>query len=982
MKTSLPKLSICFRIILSGITLLLLICQEQIKAASSPVTFLQNGGQWDSTILFSGQSTATRVAFLREGLSFSQSGEEVELPDGTEDYPFIVWNMKFVEPSTSLNISGTEGKESVFSYLSGNDPKKWVIHPEEFSQLKYSSVFQGVDLDIYGHGTEIKYDYIVHPGADINSIKAYYEGITSLSLTPKGELAIGTPYNVQLQKKPVAWQIVEGKKQFVEMNYLLINDSTFGFESTQGYNDNYDLIIDPLFQMVWSSYTKATGAGNNINYCFSNAMDNDGNVYLTGMVDASFPTTAGAYSGPGNIYPEIFVSKFASDGTTMLYGTYLPGSSSEFGTGIAVDNLGRAYVTGVVDLNITGLTNFPSTPNAYQPIHDAGSDAFLTVLNSTGTGLIYSSFLGGTGSETGYGIALGGTGIAYITGNTSVGNFPRKNSSPFPSGDRDAFVAKFDINQSGANSLVYSVRLGGGPFSYSEGRSIAVNNAGNAFITGKIFSSSGTPTYPISAGAYNSVFNTGMDGVMTYVTKLSATTPVTLDYSTFLAPGTGSAIALHAASGDAYVVGSTNTFTFPVTPGALQTTHAGNNGTDAFVLRLNASGTALVYSTFLGGYRSDDGTGLAVNSIGEAYAVGISQDSFPTSTGAYQPRNAGTYDFFAVNLNASGTGYGCGGSTYIGGSDADYSGSFYDYPSPHLSLRDHGGNNDTVCISSTTHSQDFPTTPGVYGPVKVNGIADQPVFFKLTCFTSGVVPAVSMMSSDTSWCSKKAINFFDASTNNPTSWRWYFPGAVPDTSTAQNPTNIYYPNSGTFDVILVACNSFGCDSVSYPAFITEFANPAQPLVTINSDTLCAGVYSAYEWFALNNPTVILSTDQCFIVPAPGNYSVRVTDVNGCRAVSESAITEIPLLNSSISNLKVIPNPSSGIFTFEFDLLLANSVEIKILDRIGKEVIISSRTILENGNHQVSLDLSELSSGIYFGVVSSDTKVQMVKMVKN
>ena len=145
-----------------------------------------------------------------------------------------------------------------------------------------------------------------------------------------------------------------------------------------------------------------------------------------------------------------------------------------------------------------------------------------------------------------------------------------------------------------------------------------------------------------------------------------------------------------------------------------------------------------------------------------------------------------------MNLNASGTGYACGGSTYIGGSSADYSGSFYDYPSPHVSIREHGGNNDTICISSTTHSQDFPTTAGAYEPNKVNGIADQPVFFKLTCNTPGIIPVVTIGALDSTWCNKQATSFYDNSTNNPTSWTWYFPGAFPSTSTLQNPTGIYY----------------------------------------------------------------------------------------------------------------------------------------------------------------------------------------------
>jgi hypothetical protein len=952
------------------------------KIPSSPLSFLKNKGQWNNDILFKGVTTTTSVYFLNNGVSFAQAGEEIEIGDSIELHPYLVWNMKFVNENRAMKISSVNERKSKVSFLSGNDSTKWIIHPEECSQINYNKIYKNIDLTFYGKNNNLKYDYIVHPGGNINSIRSYYEGVKNLSINADGELEIETKWNIQKQNAPVAWQVIKGKQHPIEIKYVIINDTTFGFKAEGGYNKNYDLIIDPLFEMVWSSYTNIPGGNNNINYCFSNAMDEDGNVYLTGMVDGTFPITPGAYSGPGNVEPEIFVAKFASDGTTLIYWTYLPGNSSEHGTGIAVDNLGRAYVTGVVDLNFTGLTNFPSTANAYQPVHNSGSDAFLSVLNPTGTGFVYSSFLGGTGSESGYEIALGPPGIAYITGSTSTGNFPVVASAVFPTGNNDVFLAKFDINQSGNNSLIYSTRIGGGSFSDCHGRSIAVNSAGNAFITGTIGSGFGTPVYPTTPGAYNTVYNTGQDGVMSFVTKLSAATPVTLDYSTLLAPGTASAIAVDASTDDAFIVGTTYTFAFPITVGALQPTHAGAGGTDAFAVRLNSTGSTLVYSTFLGGNTYETGTGVAVNSIGEAYVVGIAQDLFPTSAGAYQPNNAGTYDFFVVNLNTTGTAYGFGGSTYVGGSDADYSGSFYDYASPHVSIRDHGGNNDTICVSSTSHSIDFPTTAGVYGPVKVNGISDQPVFFKMTCAGLGAVPSVNISSTDSTWCDKKAVDFFDLSTNNPTSWQWYFPGAVPDTSTLQNPTGIYYPTNGVFAVTLVACNNVGCDSVTYSTFINELPTPVAPVVTINADTLCAPIALGYQWFEVLNPSVILSTAQCFVPLVAGNYFALVTDTNGCQSALQTIpITTSLLENNSFESISVIPNPFSASATLELNLSETKNISISIVDVIGREVKNISAENLDTGYNKIEIDLSEIKAGIYFLRIVSSHNHSVIKCMK-
>lgn len=370
---------------------------DNVMVSKSSVSFIKNQGQWTSGIIYKSSHTSTSVAVLDDEISFCNAGEEIENPDGSEVHTYYVWNLKFLNASETKSWVGGEQQESKLSYLFGNDPSEWVIHPDEYSSLSCNGIYDHIDLKFYGETYDLKYDYIVHPGGSINSIQSAYNGVEELTINSGGELVVRTLWHTQIQRTPVAWQMKNGIKEYVDVQYVLLNDTTYGFHATNNYDRNYDLVIDPLFQMAWASYTNIPGSGNNINYCFANEMDAAGNVYLTGIADGTFPITPGAYSGPGNVYPDIFVAKFSSDGSTLIYGTYLPGSSSEFGTDIAVDALGRAYVTGVVDLNITGLTNFPSTANAYQPVHGIGSDAFLTVLNPTGTGLVYSTFLGGSG---------------------------------------------------------------------------------------------------------------------------------------------------------------------------------------------------------------------------------------------------------------------------------------------------------------------------------------------------------------------------------------------------------------------------------------------------------------------------------------------------------------------------------------------------------------------------------------------------------
>lgn len=886
--------SVC-RFCLISLILLIPVVSFSIDPASK-ITFLENKGQWDSRILYKATSDGQNVSLLRDGISFSVADAYKKNP---QDRTVYVWNLKFQDTNPESKIVAENGRETVNNYLFGNDPSKWVIHPHEYNSIVYTNIYDKTDLRFYGNGNRLEYDYILHSGSSITSIKSTFEGIDRIYLNAAGDIVIESDYKTQLQKAPVSWQNINGQKISVDVSYVILNDSTFGFRLNGNYDPQHDLIIDPLFQLVWSSYTNATGFSNNINYSFANAMDQQGNVYLTGMVDGTFPITPGAYSGPGSIVPEVFVAKFSSDGTTMLYSTYLPGNSSEHGTDIVVDDSGRAFVTGNVDLNITGITNFPSTANAYQPVHNTGSDAFLTVLNPDGTGLVYSTFIGGTGGEGGFALALGPPGIVYVAGTTSQGNFPVVNSAAFPTGDNHAFVSKFDISQNGPASLLYSVKIGAGNFNSVFGRSIDVNNAGEVFLTGNVFHGFGSITFPVTPGAFSTTYNGGMDNSGTYLLKLSATTPVSLIYSTYLGPGSSNGVAVHDVTDEAIVVGSTRTFAFPTTPGVIQPVHGqdplGNPNADFFIMRMNATGTALQYSTFLGGELSETATGVAVNSAGEAYIAGIGADLFPTSAGAYQPLNAGSSDFIIAHLNATGTAYACGGSTYIGGSDSDYSGSFYDYPSPKVSLIDNGGNFDTISVSSTSHSQDFPTTPGVYGPVKVNSIADQPVFFKMTCSSVTAPPLAQIISQVNTGCSGVSVNFTDASTNAPTSWTWYFPGSVTATSTQQNPQNIIYPASGTYTVSLVACNNAGCDSTSATVQITI---PSIATVNIGNDTLvCGGStvlliadsgYVNYSWQLNGSPTG--SNNDSLNATQSGIYSVIITDVIGCTAADSVTVT--------------------------------------------------------------------------------------------
>jgi hypothetical protein len=366
---------------------------------------------------------------------------------------------------------------------------------------------------------------------------------------------------------------------------------------------------------------------------------------------------------------------------TLAFSTYLGGSNMDRGDGIAVDSAGNAYITGG-----TLSTDFPVTPGAFQTtkVGIGESDAFVTKMNSTGTALIYSTYFGGANRDTGNDIDVDAAGNAYVTGLTDSGDLPTTPGAfrtTIPGGDEFASFA-MKLNAAGT-ALVYSTYLGPGI-----GDAVVVDSAGNAYITGQA-----AGNYPTTPGAFQTVAGGSSDG---FVTKLNPT-GTGLIYSTFLG-GSGFDVATDVAidsGGNAYVTGRAE-LGFLVTSGAFQTSLGGT--IDGFATKLNSTGTALVYSTFLGGSNTDTGNGIAVNAAGNAYVIGVTDSlNFPTTPGAFQTANAGGLDAFVTKLSAAGDALAY--STYLGGAANDFG---FD-----IGL-DTAGN---ATVTGPTDSSNFPTTP-------------------------------------------------------------------------------------------------------------------------------------------------------------------------------------------------------------------------------------------------------------------------------
>ena len=614
-----------------------------------PMSFEVNQGQTDAQVqyLAHGAGYTLFLTPLEAVLSLrSPIAGAPQQPAGA------VLQMQLVGAAATPQLVGQDPLPGTSNYITGSNPSQWVTSVPNFARVEESGAYPGVDLVYYGNQQQLEYDFTVAPGADPGVIRLAVSGAESMALDAEGDLVLHTAAGDVEEHAPVLYQEIGGARQGVSGHFVLEPDGQVGF-AVGNYDSSQPLVIDPT--LVYSTFL----GGDENDQANAIAVDHDGNVYITGFTDSdNFPETGDGV--PGTLGGEnVFVSKLNAAGTALVYSTYVGADGSSQANGIAVDSAGDAYITGFTTSDI-----FPTTTGAFQT--EPGSDAtnaFAAKLNPTGSSLVYSTYLGGSeyaslgGSQSNQGnaIAVDSSGDAYVTGATTSTDFPTT-SGAFQTDDDDggAFVAKLNANGS---ALVYSTCLGGVEDS---GNGIAVDAAGEAYVTG----TTSLNDFPTTAGAFQTVRDGSYSDA--FVTKLNAAGSA-LIYSTYLGGNNqdeGDGIAVDS-SGNAYITGGTGSTDFPITAGALQTVNGDN---DAFVTKLNADGTALVYSTYLGGNSYDQGNGIAVDSAGNAFITGSATSSnFPTTADAVQSNLFENSDAFVSELNADGTALEY--STYLGGAD-------------------------------------------------------------------------------------------------------------------------------------------------------------------------------------------------------------------------------------------------------------------------------------------------------------------------
>lgn len=600
-------------------------------------------------------------------------------------------------------------------YYFGNDPKLWRTNVPNFAKVRYRALYPGIDLLFYGNSGQLEYDLILAPHARPESVRMRFDGARRLALEASGDLRIETASGVLWQKVPAIYQERAGNRRPVSGRYV-VEGKRVRF-ALDGYDPSLGLVIDPV--LVYATYFGGTGddtpgalavdaAGNSYiagytvsaNYpaspasaasvphggedvfvtkldptgqrvlysvllggsandeAYAIAIDAAGNAYVTGTtVSSNFPTTLNPYQPHIKGGWDAFVLKLDPSGN-LLYSTYLGGGQkqpcncdpNDYAYGIAVDAAGNAFVTG-----LTWSADFPNTAQTHVP--DEG-DALVTELNPAGN-LVFSTLIGSTGWDAANAIAVGASGMVYVAGVTTSTNLPvtanafqNRFGGVGPWGFGDAWVAKINPQAATPSATVVALTYLGGA-SDESATAIKVDAAENVYVSGWTLS----PAFPVTRGAYQTVFGGGTNWGDGFIAKLNSSLTTAI-YSTYFG-GSGDEVANHLqvdSAGDVFVTGwTTSPALTPAAlgsnPTAIQPTYA-PGGMDGYLAELNPAGSAVTWFTFLGQGGITWAADIGMDGAGRLYQLfGTKSQGMPVVTPALQGALAGGQDLYLTKID-------------------------------------------------------------------------------------------------------------------------------------------------------------------------------------------------------------------------------------------------------------------------------------------------------------------------------------------
>ncbi|MEM7372631.1 MAG: PKD domain-containing protein [Bacteroidota bacterium] len=715
----------------------------QPETAQSPLRFIQNQGQWDERIQYRVDINGGNILFESNRLSYhlytipqaeGHGHRHDKHHSHTSDHmDHHVFRMEFLHANEQPSLVADKPSQTYHNYFLGNDPAHWAGGVHLYEMLSYEEIYPGIDIRFFGVGDALKYEFIVHPGADPTQIQLAYPGLDQIRIEDES-LILETSVRTIEELPPVAYQPTK-KGTFQEVVCLFsLDNGILTYQLPNGYQVDRPLIIDPT--LIFSTYT---GSVSN-NWGFAATYDSEGNAYGAGIqrngtVGAGYPITTGAYQTTfqGGL-SDIVISKFSDDGSSLLYSTYLGGNP---GGSILVEYQDLPHsirVNANNELYIMGITNspsFPTTIGAYDESPNGEYDIFIATLSDDGTSLLGSTLIGGSdddgvngnielshfdGTEYNYGdqaraeIVLGDSGEVYVVSSTKSGNFPIV-GTPFQGTKgigQDGCVLKFS---SDLTQLLWSTFLGGS--GEDAAYSVVLDPSNHVFVAGGTQSTD----FPVFEGIHSSFLGGSTDG---FIVKLSQHGDSLLSGTYIGTDAYDQTFLLDLdQNGNVYVIGQTEG-TYPVINPPEGPVYA-NTGAKQFISKLNHDLASILFSTTFGpantsrpsiapvAFGLDHCHNIYVSGWGGSTNQHGSTNGMPTTSDAYQSTTDGS-DFYTLVLseNAQSLMYG----SYIGGMNGNgQAGDHADGASSHFD--EYGVLYQAVCAGCWGVST-FPATNSAY----------------------------------------------------------------------------------------------------------------------------------------------------------------------------------------------------------------------------------------------------------------------------
>jgi len=645
-----------------------------------PLSFEANQGQADPAAQFLARGNGYTLALTPRDAVFARLGASQPV------------RIELVDASPLAALCGEQPLPGRVHYLRGNDPSRWQVDVPTYARVRYEQVYPGVDLVFYGNQRQIEYDFVLAPGVKPDAIELGIHGAEAVRVDEAGDLVIESAGRPMRFLAPTVYQEIEGVRLPVPGRFTVEGlepaiaanpcDRTPGLcqpgvrvrFDVGPYDPDRPLVIDPV--LAYSTYLGGSGDDTG-----DVAFDAAGNAYLSGTTTSPNFPLQNPYQNTPRAGMDTFVAKLNAAGNALVYSTYLGGDGDDDGDVLHIDSSGNVLVAGATD-----STNFP-VANAVQPqfggvgqspLFGPARDMFLTKLNASGNGLIFSTYLGGSGDEVGD-FQVDPAGAIYADGVTSSTNFPTANAfqPAFGGGTWDRFYAKYGSN----GSRLYASYLGGSGSEFGL-MQLWIQSSDAVFLAGNTAS----PNFP-TVNAYQSTYGGGSAQFMggdLFVTRLNASSGGVV-FSTYIGGKGDDLGTIHAvdASGNLYLAGTTTSTNFP-TLNAAQNAYGGGEG-DLFVTKLGAGGNALVFSTYLGGSGDESLSSiLQLDASGQIYICGQTDSAnYPTRNPIQTAYGGGAGDIVLTKLNSSGNSILY--STYLGGNGSDSGSIRYD-PAGHLLL--------------------------------------------------------------------------------------------------------------------------------------------------------------------------------------------------------------------------------------------------------------------------------------------------------